>query len=561
MRRTRPTWPTSDATMRRSSPERVRCVRSSSDSTVASTTPASRFPHASVTEKIGVSARPTASCSTTATVIVSPPAQVASLSISLERSSKSSPTTSTSARQASRSALAPSRANCSPTHSGTRRFCTSYVSSSPAFLTALASAESAFSSAATSASTVAGAGDARYSATAFTSSAFQRSTSSTMTRRPLPTKRPMALHAATASAPPVSRALSCSVASSPTRSRRRRSARVILGRSLPESKYTAFSSVVAMAPTIRGYQEHDGGERGNARRRGHLRSRKAAEPACAPGHEPCTDTVDLRERGRDGRRDRRDHGGRERDDEHLGHDRDGHDVGWDGDDGNLAELQPRHRCGGEAARGRHADELREPPRNGIALEEAHDAWRADEDRGDGCEGQLKARVEDERRVPREQRERSDEQRMPPVTLAREEPGERAERRRDGGAHDGRVEADRERVRADCGERRHLGCDTTETEQPHERERACGNGPHLEAVDGEAVIEAGCAKAREQRVVETLSMPEHDRLDDGAPRPAQPERGVTGEPALQPVSDAAYARPAADDAPLLHPQDDMNPLSA
>src|SRR5205807_827049 len=81
------------------------------------------------------------------------------------------------------------------------------------------------------------------------------------------------------------------------------------------------------------------------------------------------------------------------------------------------------------------------------------------------------------------------------------------------------------------------------------------------VGAEAVIEAGCAKAREHRVVETLRTPEHDRLDDGAPRPAQPERGVTGEPALQPVADAAYAGPAADDAPFLHPQDDMNPLSA
>src|SRR5438270_106470 len=192
-----------------------------------------------------------------------------------------------------------------------------------------------------------------------------------------------------------------------------------------------------MAPTIRGYQEYDGGERRNARRRGRLRSRKPAEPACAAGHEPCADTVHLRERGRDGRRDRRDHGGRER--------------------------------GGS-----------------------------------------------------------------------------------GGAYAGRVEAARERVRAECGDRRKLGCDTTETEQPQERERTCGNGPHLEAVDGEAVIEAGCAKAHEQRVVETLRTPEHDRLDDGAPRPARPERGVTGEPALQPVADAAYAGPAAGGAPLLHP---------
>jgi len=115
----------------------------------------------SVSEKIGVSARPTASSSTTATVIASPPAHVASLSISLERSSRSSPTTSTSARHASRSAFAPSRAKLLADPLGNASLLHVVGQQLATLFTAFASAESAFNSPATSARTVAGAGAAR----------------------------------------------------------------------------------------------------------------------------------------------------------------------------------------------------------------------------------------------------------------------------------------------------------------------------------------------------------------------------------------------------------------
>src|SRR5439155_17599059 len=88
-----------------------------------------------------------------------------------------------------------------------------------------------------------------------------------------------------------------------------------------------------------------------------------------------------------------------------------------------------------------------------------------------------------------------------------------------------------------------------------------HGPDLEAVDGETVIEARRAETGEQRVAETLCTPEHYRLDDGAPLPAQSERGIGDEPALQPVADAADAAAVSDDAPLLHPQDDVYALAA
>ncbi len=90
-----------------------------------STAPTSRLPHASVSAKIAVSARPAAICSTSRNVIGSSAAHVESLSISDVSSSRSSPTMSISARHASASAFAPKRPNCSATQSGSLRFVTS----------------------------------------------------------------------------------------------------------------------------------------------------------------------------------------------------------------------------------------------------------------------------------------------------------------------------------------------------------------------------------------------------------------------------------------------------
>src|SRR5579859_2427337 len=124
-----------------------------------------------------------------------------------------------------------------------------------------------------------------------------------------------------------------------------------------------------------------------------------------------------------------------------------------------------------------------------------------------------------------------------------------------------MEADRERVRADSGERRQLGGDPADSDEPHESERARGDRPDLEAVDGEAVIETGCAEAREQRVAETLRASEHHRLDERTALPVEAVRGVCGEPTLQPVSDAADPAATAHDAPLLHAQHDVHALPA
>ena len=82
----------------------------------------SRAPKASVSAKFVVSARAATRRSTSRTLIRSPAAQVASLSTSAASSYISSPTSSSSSRQASGSALAPWRRNCSPTQPWSPRF-------------------------------------------------------------------------------------------------------------------------------------------------------------------------------------------------------------------------------------------------------------------------------------------------------------------------------------------------------------------------------------------------------------------------------------------------------
>src|SRR5579864_717574 len=277
-----------------------------------------------------------------------------------------------------------------------------------------------------------------------------------MTSRPLPTNKPIALHAATASSPVASRALSCSVASSPMRSRRRRRARAIFGRSEPERRYAGFSSVADMPPTIRGREERSGGHGGRARGRRRLGTGDPTEDPRALGHERRAEPVDLREGFGDGRDYRRDDGGPERENEHLGDDRDRDDVRGDGDERDLVELEPRHRRGRKPTRGRDPNELCDAAWHGIAVEKPHHPRGDDEDRRHRREGELEAGVEDEHRVPREQDERTNEEGVPAIALTRREPRERTEGRSDRGTHHRRMKADCERIRADRGEGGDLG---------------------------------------------------------------------------------------------------------
>ena len=133
------------------------------------------------------------------------------------------------------------------------------------------------------------------------------------------------------------------------------------------------------------------------------------------------------------------------------------------------ELEPCDGRRRETARGRDADELREFVRDRVALERADDARCDDEDRSDGGERQLESRVEQRVRVPREEDGRADEERLPTVPLPRREPRERAERRGDTGAHDGRMETDRERVGGDGGECGDFGNEPAQTGEERDRD--------------------------------------------------------------------------------------------
>ena len=224
------------------------------------------------------------------------------------------------------------------------------------------------------------------------------------------------------------------------------------------------------------------------------------------------------------------------------------------------ELEPRHRRGGEAARRRNADQLREPARDRIALERADDARRDHEDRGDGGERELEPGVEHGVRVPREEHRCADEERLPTVALPRREPCDSAERGGDRGANDGRVEPHRERVRRDRGERGDFGGDPAESDEKRDRDNRECDRRDLEAVDRQTVVQAGCAEVREQRLADEVRASQDDRLDDVPPLAAQTANAVARKPPLDVVADPVDPAAPAHDAPRsLRAEDGMDPL--
>ena len=95
------------------------------------------------------------------------------------------------------------------------------------------------------------------------------------------------------------------------------------------------------------------------------------------------------------------------------------------------ELQPGDRRGRNAAGGRDGEHARERPRQRVALEHAHRAAaRAAKIARTAANESWKPGSNSVVRVPPEQDERTEQERIPPVPLARGQPGERAERARD-----------------------------------------------------------------------------------------------------------------------------------
>jgi hypothetical protein len=279
-----------------------------------------------------------------------------------------------------------------------------------------------------------------------------------------------------------------------------------------------------------------------------LRAREAPEAARTNGDEPRAPAVELRHRRRDRRGEGRDRRGQERETEHLDDDRDGHDVRGNGDERDLVELKPRHRGRGKTARGGDADELRDLVRDGVSVQEADDARRDHEDRRDGGEGELEAGIEQRVRVPGEEQSGSEEQRLPAVALARGQPGERGETGGECRSHHGRMEPNRKRVGGDGEQRRDLREIAPEPREQDDGSDTAADRGDLQPVDGEAVVEAGGTKVREQPLVETRRAAEDDRLDHVPPVSRQVSYAVAREPAADTVAQSGDAAAPAHRSP-------------
>ena len=225
------------------------------------------------------------------------------------------------------------------------------------------------------------------------------------------------------------------------------------------------------------------------------------------------------------------------------------------------ELKPGDGRRREAARRGDTDELREPRRHRVSLEHPDDAGRDDEDRRDSGERELKAGVEERVRVPAEEHGRTDEQRLPAVTLAAGEPGERAEAGCERRAHDGRMEPDGERVRRHRGQCRELGNVDSEAEEQDDGYGGAADRGDLEPVHGETVIEACRAEIVEQSLVDAGGPAEDDCLDHIASLAPQARRRVAAEPATDAVADPGDPAAASDDAVRLTAENRVNPLPA
>ncbi len=124
-----------------------------------------------------------------------------------------------------------------------------------------------------------------------------------------------------------------------------------------------------------------------------------------------------------------------------------------------------------------------------------------------------------------------------------------------------MEADRERVRRDGGERRDLGdkpAETREERDPGDRQR---DRRDLQPVDGETVVQPRRAEVGEQRLPDEVGPSEDDRLDDIAALAGQTTDAVAREPPLDTVAEPVDPAASSDDAPRpLRAQHDVDSLA-
>src|SRR5581483_4848783 len=171
------------------------------------------------------------------------------------------------------------------------------------------------------------------------------------------------------------------------------------------------------------------------------------------------------------------------------------------------------------------------------------------------------RVVERVRVPAEEHERRDQQHVPAVALAAEEPRHRDRGARHRSADDRRLRADCHQVGEDRDERAEMAPDTVEAEGERHRDDAGCEQHDVLAGHGEQVQQPGAPERVLQAVGEAVLVPEQHALDDGPPLTSEPGRRGAAKPPAEPVGDAADPAAVTDDLPAVDRQDDVDTLAA
>ncbi len=226
-------------------------------------------------------------------------------------------------------------------------------------------------------------------------------------------------------------------------------------------------------------------------------------------------------------------------------------------DRDAAELQPEDRRRRRAARGRDGEGVAQPVAERVALERTAQRRQQQEDRADGGERELKARLEQARGCPGQQHGRPERQEVPAVARPREQPGERGQAAGDAGANDRRLPADSQHVAGDRGDRRHLAERPWDPEQPRQPEHAEREEGDVLPGHGQQVVEPGRLEVGAKLVGETLVLAQHDPSQHRAPLPGQSGGDRLRDVQAKPVGDAGDAAAVSDDAPVAAAEDDVD----
>ena len=187
--------------------------------------------------------------------------------------------------------------------------------------------------------------------------------------------------------------------------------------------------------------------------------------------------------------------------------------------------------------------------------------RYDEQNGcDGRERELKPRLQQRRRLPREQDHRTESQRVPSIVGARREPGKRADATGDSRTNDGRLPTDGEGVGENRRDRRNVYAHATYAQQP------C-DGADGQRHDGDVltrhrrhVRQTGGAELLPQTCVQRRIVTEYEAAQQRQPLPGRAALECPLQVRAQLVGDSTDPAPPADDPCRVRTQHDVDAAS-